>query len=53
MLKDSAYPAKRQDFNPPEKSKTASQYKHVFQPEWHLHTYYGIAGAFMIWNYRI
>ena len=30
MLMDSAYPAKRQDFNPPEKSRTASQYKHVF-----------------------
>ena len=32
---------------PPEKLKTASQYKHAFltNNEWHLHTYYEIAGA--------
>ena len=39
---------------PPEKLKTASKYKHVFSTnEWHLHTYYAISGAFMIWNYGI
>ena len=54
MPMDSASTAKRQDFNAPEKSKTASKYKHIFSTnELLLHTYYGIASEFMIWSYGI
>ena len=42
------------DLNPPEKSKTPTKYKHVFiTNEWLLHTYDGIVGTFMVWNYGI
>ena len=45
----------RQNSNPPpEKSKTVSKYKHVFQAMSYFYTtYYGIVGTFMIWNYGI
>ena len=38
MPMDSASTAKQQDFNPPEKSKTASKYKHVSQPMSYFYT---------------
>ena len=43
---DPASTAKRKHLNPPRKSKTTLQYKHVFSTnDWLLHTYYEIAGA--------
>ena len=38
MPMDSTSTAKQQDFNPPEKSKTASKYKHAFQPRSYFYT---------------